>query len=129
MSDLLATTPLVQDELDEPAISDEDRVLIRQFHKALQAVTMDECHHCNEKWFEMDCSTLGTGINAKKICRRCRNKPNVFGDSNKMDPGKSIQDLACELNLKIPEPLSQVEEMMISPVISLFVMLRIRCML
>ena len=129
MSDLLATTPLVQDELDEPAISDEDRVLIRQFHKALQAVTMDECDHCNEKWFEMDCFTSGIGINAKKICRRCRNKPNVFGDSNKMDPGKSIQDLAHEHNLKIPEPLSQVEEMMISPVISLFVMLRIRCML
>jgi hypothetical protein len=37
-----------------------------------------------------------------------------------MDPGKSIQDLARDLNLKVPEPLSQVEEMMISPVISIF---------
>src|SRR5579859_4540182 len=65
---------------------------------------------------EMNCKTVGTGINARKVCQRCQDKPGVFWNSNKMDPGKSIQDLARERNLTVPEPLSQVEEMMISPV-------------
>jgi hypothetical protein len=130
MSNILDTPPPEpRDELDEPGISEDDRALIRQFHEALQTVTMDECDYCNEKWFEMHCKAVGTGINAKNICRRCSNKPNVFWDSNNMDPGKSIQDLARDLNLKVPEPLSQVEEMMISPVISSFIMLTIRFML
>src|SRR5579859_8304574 len=98
ISDILDTTPPVRDELDEPVISDDDRALLREFHEALQAVTMDECDHCNERWFEMDCKTVGTGINARKVCKRCEEKPSVFSDSNKMDPGESIQDLARERN-------------------------------
>jgi len=68
MSNILGARTPVQDELDEPAISEDDCALLRQFHEALQAVTMDECDYCNEKWFEMGCNTVGTGINEKKIC-------------------------------------------------------------
>ena len=55
------------------------------------------------------------------ICRRCRNveKAKVFCHLNHMDPGPSIQQLARTNGMKVPEVLSQVEEMMISPVITL----------
>ena len=43
-------------------------------------------------------------------------KPRVFSESNHMNPGPSIQELARTHGMKVPEPLSQVEEMMISPV-------------
>ena len=45
MSDILGTITPVQDELDELAISEDDCALLRQFHEALQAVTMDECDY------------------------------------------------------------------------------------
>ena len=57
-------------------------------------------------------------VNNAGICRRCQNprKAALFSDLNHLNPGPSIQGLACTHGLKVPEPLSQVEEMMISPV-------------
>ena len=93
------------------AISEDDHKLLQNFHKELSAVTMDKCRICCEKWFDMDVDTRG-------ICRRCRNsgKAEVFSSSNHMNPGMSIQALARAHGMKVPEILSQVEEMMISPV-------------
>jgi len=67
---------------------------------------MEECIFCREKWFNMDVSPEG-------ICRRCKNaaKLNVYSESNNMNPGPSIQELDHQHGMKVPEPLSQVEEM------------------
>jgi ATP-dependent DNA helicase PIF1 len=99
-----------ENDLNQMAISEDDRTLLEKFHEELSSITMQECNRCREKWFDMDVRN--------SICQRCRNpnKANVFSDTNHMDPGPSIQQLALENGLKVPEPLSQVEEMMISPV-------------
>src|SRR5271169_6712965 len=66
---------------------------------------------CCEKWFDMK-------VNSDGICQRCQNpqKASLFSESNHLNPGPSIQELAQTHGLKVPEPLSQVEEIMISPV-------------
>jgi hypothetical protein len=57
-------------------------------------------------------------INDGGICWRCRNsdKFKLPSELNHLNPGLSIQELARTHGMKVPEPLSQVEEMMISPV-------------
>src|SRR6266496_5127007 len=109
-TNIAATLP-VQDYLDQMAISEDDHDLLQNFHNELSLMTMEECIICCEKWFDMD-------INDDGICRRCRNpeKAKLFSNLNHLNPGPSIQELACTHGMKIPEPLSQVEEMMISPV-------------
>jgi hypothetical protein len=99
-----------ENDLNQMAISEDDRALLQKFHEELSSITMEECNSCREKWFDMD---VHDGV-----CRRCRkpDKANLFSDTNHMDPGPSIQQLAHENGLKVPELLSQVEEMMISPV-------------
>lgn len=59
-------------------------------------------------------------VNRDGICRRCRSekKALVYSESNKMNPGPSIQEIARTRGMKVPESLSQIEEMMISPVYS-----------
>src|SRR5947207_6238183 len=72
---------------------------------------MKEGGKCCEEWFDMD---VEDGISG-----RCRNgKAGIFSVMNHMDPGLSIQELAHAHGIKVPEVLSQVEEMMISPVIT-----------
>ena len=113
--------PPVPDYLDQIAISEDDHVLLQNFHNALSSITMEECILCREKWFDMD-------VNPEDICRRCRNpdKAKVFSAANHMNPGPSIQELARIHGMKVPEPLSQVEEMMISPVYSYILYLLIQ---
>ena len=93
------------------AISEDDHGLLQNFHNELSLVTMEECIMCCEKWFDMDIDNDG-------ICRRCRNpeKAKVFSELNHLNPGPSIQELACTQGMKVPEPLSQVEKMIISHV-------------
>lgn len=55
-------------------------------------------------------------VDANGICGRCIKKPGIFSVMNHMNPGLSIQALARANGMKVPEILSQVEEMMISPV-------------
>ena len=97
------------------AISEDDHNLLENFHNELSSLTMGECMKCCEKWFDMD-------INDHGMCRRCRNskKPEFFSELNHMNPGPSIQELARTHGMRVPEPLSQVEEMMISPVGSVY---------
>lgn len=100
----------VHDYLDQMAISEDDRELLQKFHRELSKVTMDECASCCERWFEMDVKD--------RLCRRCMKpeKAKVFCNLNHMDPGPSIQELARAHEMKVPEVLTQVKEMMISPV-------------
>ena len=57
-------------------------------------------------------------VNDDGICQRCRKpgKENLFTRHNRLDPGLSIQQLAVLHGLPVPEQLSQIEEMMLSPV-------------
>ena len=99
------------DPLNEPAISDNDRQLLETFHKELDKVQMEECFNCGEKWFDMN-------VNKDGVCARCRKENNQdrYTKSNNLDPGSTIQELARENGLPIPEPLSQVEQVLLMPV-------------
>ena len=58
-------------------------------------------------------------VDASGIYGRCRKSEKVvevFSNMYHMDPGLSIQALARANGMKVPEILSQVEEMIISPV-------------
>lgn len=102
-----------REDLQQMAITEEDHALIDEFHRQLAAVEIEFCEICNERWFDMK-------VNDDGICQRCRNhKPGEvprFTKINKLHPGPSIQKLAVEYGLPIPEPLSQIEEMLISKV-------------
>lgn len=99
------------DYLDQVALTDHEQELLRGFQNALSSVTMEECNYCHEKWFDMN-------VNEDGICRRCikENNIRIFDESNHLNPGPSIQELAAVHGLKVPESLSQVEEIMISPI-------------
>jgi hypothetical protein len=99
------------DYLDQIALTGNESELLRDFQNALSSVRMEECSYCHEKWFDMN-------VNEDGICRRCtkENNTRIFDESNHLDPGMNIQELAALHGLKVPEPLSQVEEIMISPV-------------
>ena len=63
--------------------------------------------------------TIAQAVDASGICGKCRKSKKaveVFSNTNHMDPGLSIQALAHANGMKVPEILSQVEEMMISPI-------------
>jgi hypothetical protein len=73
---------------------------------------MEECINCRERWFDMD-------VNDAKLCSRCR-KPkqaDIFNKSNNLDPGPSIQELAQQYGMKVPEKCTQIEAMCISGVL------------
>jgi hypothetical protein len=92
------------------AILNEDQELLKKFHKELALMTMEKCNAYQERWFDIN---VHDGI-----CRRRRNpnKMNIFSNINHTDSDPSIQQLAYNNRLKVPEPLSQVKEIMISPV-------------
>jgi len=54
-------------------------------------------------------------VNDDGVCARCRqeNNQNRFTKLNNLDPGPTIQELARENGLPIPEPLSQVEQVLL----------------
>ena len=57
-------------------------------------------------------------VNEDGVCARCRKENNQdhYTKSNNLDPGLTIQELARENDLPIPEPLSQVEQVLLMPV-------------
>src|SRR5947207_5941965 len=99
--------------LQQMAITEEDRSLIEDFHRELASVEIEFCNICKERWFDMH-------VNDDGICRRCRRHKHGeaprFMEINKLHPGSNIQELAARYELPIPEPLSQIEEMLISKV-------------
>src|SRR5438045_955961 len=57
-------------------------------------------------------------VNDDGVCARCRqeNNQNHFTKLNSLDPEPTIQELAYKHSLPIPEPLSQVEQVLLMPV-------------
>ncbi|KAJ6631834.1 hypothetical protein B0H10DRAFT_2250268 [Mycena sp. CBHHK59/15] len=86
--------------LAEPAVSAEDKLLMSKVRDEWMKVTMGSCTGCHEQWFDLDVQ--------QGKCKKCRHKKKEtkYQDSNGMDPGPSPE---------LP-PLTQMEEMLISPV-------------
>jgi hypothetical protein len=86
------------DPLAELAMSAEDRALLVKAQEKIMDIMMEQCDQCHEKWFDLNVQ--------HGACAKCR-KDDKYKPSNKMYPG-------------IPPPhlpeLSQMEEMLISPV-------------
>jgi ATP-dependent DNA helicase PIF1 len=99
--------PLI-DPLLESAVSANNKILLENCRNKLMDITMDSCDLCHEKWFNL-------GVE-NGVCVNCK-KGSKFQASNNMYPG----DRASHL----PE-LTQMEEMLISPVHALVQLWQIR---
>ncbi|PON19971.1 hypothetical protein TGAM01_v211164 [Trichoderma gamsii] len=95
-------------DLNLPALSEEDQVLVRQFYTALNDDKMQSCPRCQERWFDMKRNSLN-------ICSRCisrdrkraSDEPCFFSAANHLDFG--------EVPSNLPN-LTMVEEMLIARV-------------
>lgn len=91
------------------ALSMEDRALCQEFHRQAQAIRMQECSRCEERWFNID---VENGLCAQ--CRKldAKGRGETFTAANHMSPGTLPQFV-----LDNPEfELTQIEEILISPV-------------
>ncbi|KAJ7832536.1 hypothetical protein B0H14DRAFT_2364696, partial [Mycena olivaceomarginata] len=91
------TPPPPIDPLAEPAVSASDKALMDNVRDVWMKIMMELCTGCDERWFDLN-------IRDGK-CEKCKKRPK-FQDSNQMNPGL-VPDLP---------PLTQIEEMIISPV-------------
>ncbi|KKP00882.1 hypothetical protein THAR02_07028 [Trichoderma harzianum] len=95
-------------DLNLPALSEEDQVLVRQFYTALNDDKMQSCPRCQERWFDMKRNSLN-------ICSRCisrdrkraSDEPCFFSAANHLDFG--------EVPNNLPN-LTMAEEMLIARV-------------
>ena len=90
------------------AISPEDKILLENCRNKLMSVVMESCNLCHEEWFDLDVKN--------GACANCR-KGSKFQPQNNMYPGDGASHL--------PE-LTQMEEMLISPVHALVQLWQIR---
>lgn len=112
------------DPMSQRAIPEEDRKRLQSFHEQLRAIHKEECSNCNEGWFDLEVAEIDGR------CWRCRKSPKdaqKFSAANLMDPGPSVQDLARQAGLPIPEPCTQIEAMILSPVSNNFKISSINC--
>jgi len=93
---------------DTSAISAEDKTLLNNCRERLMAISMETCDLCHEEWFDLKVQG--------GICEKCR-KSSKWQPSNNMYPGPGANHL--------PE-LTQMEEMLISPVHALIQLWQIR---
>jgi hypothetical protein len=96
------------DPLTDLAVSAEERALLATARQKIMDIKMEQCNQCHEKWFDLNVQD--------GACAKCR-KDNKYKPSNKMFPGIPPPDL--------PE-LSQMEEMLISPVHALVQLWQVR---
>ncbi|KAJ7234336.1 hypothetical protein C8J57DRAFT_1089900, partial [Mycena rebaudengoi] len=96
--------------LAESAVSAADRALMSKVRDEWMKVEVETCSSCHEQWFDLE-------VQDGK-CAKCRSKkyPTKYQESNKMFPG-----LAPHL-----PPLTQMEEMLLSPVHALVALYQIR---
>ncbi|KAK7000858.1 hypothetical protein R3P38DRAFT_1816926 [Favolaschia claudopus] len=100
--------------LSELAISPEDRDLIKDVRNKIMAISLESCTECHERWFDLNV--------IDGVCSKCRVRSNnkfKYRDCNEMNPGSipGPEDLP---------PLTQMEEIMISPVHALVSLYQIR---
>lgn len=98
------TSDLGHDPLD---ISEEQRELIQTFSSALDNISLQCCDSCHTEWYDLD-------VRDGK-CKRCRLSAK-YTATNAMDPGPDLATLCRRDGLPVPEPPSQVEEMLLSKV-------------
>ncbi|KAJ7251959.1 hypothetical protein C8J57DRAFT_1137940, partial [Mycena rebaudengoi] len=91
----------------QPAVSAADKFLMDRVRQEWMKIEMQSCNACNERWFDLD-------VKDGK-CDKCRKK-SKFQASNQMDPGP-VPDLPA---------LTQIEEMIISPVHALVSLYQVR---
>ncbi|KZP17546.1 hypothetical protein FIBSPDRAFT_894130 [Athelia psychrophila] len=97
------------DPMSAPAISADDKILLENCRQKLMDISMETCNLCHEKWFDLNLNSAGK-------CTKCA-KSTKFMDSNAMYPGPDPDHLP---------PLTQMEEMLISPVHALVQLWQIR---
>ncbi|KZT34517.1 hypothetical protein SISSUDRAFT_1065241 [Sistotremastrum suecicum HHB10207 ss-3] len=85
-------------DMSAPAITPEDQERLKSFREKAMDIRLQYCKDCHEEWFGLDVKS--------QVCKRCRSSAK-FKDSNNMYPGPDIAHLPT---------LTQMEEMMISPV-------------
>ena len=90
------------------AISPEDKILLGNCQNKLMSVVMESCNLCHEEWFDLDVKN--------GVCANCR-KGSKFQPVNNMYPGDGASHF--------PE-LTQMEQMLISPVHALVQLWQIR---
>ena len=90
------------------AVSAEDKALLDKCRERLMAISMESCDLCHEEWFDLKVED--------GVCEKCR-KSSKWQPSNNMYPGPGASHL--------PE-LTQMEELLISPVHALIQLWQIR---
>jgi hypothetical protein len=96
--------PQQLDPLLNPAISPEDHSYLEQVREKWSAIQLEICDGCEREWFDLDVQQTESGSN---LCKDCRKAVPVFHKDNNLYPGPGCPDLP---------PLTQMEEMLISPV-------------
>jgi hypothetical protein len=91
----------------QPAVSAADKALMTNVRQEWMKIEMESCNRCDERWFDLNVQD--------GQCDKCRKRPK-FQASNQMNPG-----LAPDL-----PALTQIEEMIISPVHALVSLYQVR---
>jgi len=92
------------DPLLDPAISPEDHNRLEQVHTKWAAIQLKSCDGCEWEWFDLDVEQKEIGDN---LCKDCWTTKQLFHKDNNLYPGPGCPDLP---------PLTQMEEMLISPI-------------
>ncbi|KAJ3871522.1 hypothetical protein F5051DRAFT_197062 [Lentinula edodes] len=96
------------DPLNASAVSHEDKVLLNTVRRKVDNICMELCTHCHEKWFDLNVDQNGK-------CSKCQLNAK-YKPSNNMYPGVPPE---------LPQ-LTQMEEMLISPVHALVQVWQVR---
>ena len=95
--------PQQPDPLLNPAISPEDHNHLERVQEKWNAIKLEICDGCEREWFDLDVQQH-SGSN---LCKDCRKTVPLFHKDNNLYPGPGCSNLP---------PLTQMEEMLISPV-------------
>ena len=96
--------PQQLDPLLNPAISPEDHNHLENICARWTAIQLESCDGCEREWFDLDVQQVEAGGN---LCKDCRKTTKLFHKDNNLYPGPGCPDLPS---------LTQIEEMLISPV-------------
>jgi hypothetical protein len=87
-----------------PAISAEDLNRLVNIRAKWSAIQLESCDGCEREWFDLKVQQIETGEN---LCKDCRKATPLFHKDNNLYPGPGCPNLPS---------LTQIEEMLISPV-------------
>ena len=96
--------PQQLDPLLNPAISAEDQNYLEQVRTKWSTIQLESCDGCEREWFDLGVQQVEAGDN---LCKDCQKQRPQFHKNNNLYPGPGCPDLPS---------LTQIEEMLISPV-------------